>query len=85
MVEALDVDLAAPSLQPTKSKMVKKVIGSLLVKSCVLLDPEGETKGSISPTDKFRCDTPREYTDKRYSVSALRRATHQHAQRVSRG
>ena len=43
MVEALDVDLAAPSLKPTKSKMVKKVIGSLLVKSCVLLDPEGKS------------------------------------------
>jgi len=42
MVEVPDVDLSGPKSGPIRSKMVKKVIGSLLVKSCVLLDPEGE-------------------------------------------
>jgi len=42
MVEVPDVNLNAPAKGPTKTKMVKKVLGSLLVKSCVLLDPEGE-------------------------------------------
>ena len=42
MVEVPDVNLSAPTRAPTKNKMVKKVLGSLLVKSCVLLDPEGE-------------------------------------------
>jgi hypothetical protein len=41
MVEVPDVNLAAPNVGETKTKMVKKVLGSLLVKSCVLLDPEG--------------------------------------------
>ena len=41
MVEVPDVDLAHPKPGPTKTKLVKKVLGSLLVKSCVLLDPEG--------------------------------------------
>ena len=43
MVEVPDIDLTAPTLGPAKTKMVKKVIGSLLVKSCVLLDPEDAT------------------------------------------
>ncbi|AAW46675.1 conserved hypothetical protein [Cryptococcus deneoformans JEC21] len=43
MVEVPDIDLSAPTLGPTKTKMVKKVLGSLLVKSCVLLDPEDAT------------------------------------------
>lgn len=41
MVEVPDVNLTQPVKGPTKTKMVKKVLGSLLVKSCVLLDPEG--------------------------------------------
>ncbi|KAK4689883.1 metal transporter CNNM, partial [Tremellales sp. Uapishka_1] len=43
MVEVPDVNLSAPTLGPAKTKMVKKVLGSLLVKSCVLLDPEDAT------------------------------------------
>ena len=43
MVEVPDVNLSEPRLGPTKTKMVKKVLGSLLVKSCVLLDPEGQS------------------------------------------
>lgn len=43
MVEVPDIDLSTPPIGPTKTKMVKKVLGSLLVKSCVLLDPEGES------------------------------------------
>lgn len=42
MVEVPDIDLSTPPIGPTKTKMFKKVLGSLLVKSCVLLDPEGE-------------------------------------------
>ncbi|WWD20450.1 hypothetical protein CI109_104926 [Kwoniella shandongensis] len=42
MVEVPDIDLSSPSLT-TKTKLVKKVMGSLLVKSCVLLDPEDAT------------------------------------------
>jgi metal transporter CNNM len=41
MVEVPDVDLSKPGVGPGKTKFVKKVLGSLLVKSCVLLDPEG--------------------------------------------
>ncbi|WWC73902.1 uncharacterized protein I206_107874 [Kwoniella pini CBS 10737] len=43
MVEVPDINLAAPTKGPAKTKMVKKVMGSLLVKSCVLLDPEDAT------------------------------------------
>ncbi|WVW87114.1 hypothetical protein I302_109171 [Kwoniella bestiolae CBS 10118] len=43
MVEVPDINLAAPTKGPGKTKMVKKVLGSLLVKSCVLLDPEDAT------------------------------------------
>jgi metal transporter CNNM len=43
MVEVPDVDLANPG-KVAKTKLVKKVLGSLLVKSCVLLDPEGESE-----------------------------------------
>lgn len=43
MVEVPDVNFNAPTKGPTKTKLVKKVLGSLLVKSCVLLDPEGES------------------------------------------
>ncbi|RXK36611.1 hypothetical protein M231_06152 [Tremella mesenterica] len=43
MVEVPDINLSAPTIGPAKKKMVKKVIGSLLVKSCVLLDPEDAT------------------------------------------
>ncbi|WWC66089.1 uncharacterized protein I303_108711 [Kwoniella dejecticola CBS 10117] len=43
MVEVPDINLAAPSKGPARTKMVKKVLGSLLVKSCVLLDPEDAT------------------------------------------
>jgi len=42
MVEVPDVNLTGPKMGPAKTKMVKKVLGSLLVKSCVLLDPEGK-------------------------------------------
>ncbi|ODN76402.1 CBS domain-containing protein [Cryptococcus wingfieldii CBS 7118] len=42
-VEVPDINFAAPSVGPAKTKMVKKVMGSLLVKSCVLLDPEDAT------------------------------------------
>ncbi|WVQ75716.1 hypothetical protein IAR50_005346 [Cryptococcus sp. DSM 104548] len=43
MVEVPDINFASPSVGPAKTKMVKKVMGSLLVKSCVLLDPEDAT------------------------------------------
>ncbi|WRT69876.1 uncharacterized protein IL334_006867 [Kwoniella shivajii] len=43
MVEVPDINLAAPTKGKPKTKMVKKVLGSLLVKSCVLLDPEDAT------------------------------------------
>ncbi|WVF68326.1 hypothetical protein IAT40_003091 [Kwoniella sp. CBS 6097] len=43
MVEVPDINFAAPTKGPAKNKMVKKVLGSLLVKSCVLLDPEDAT------------------------------------------
>ncbi|ORY34620.1 hypothetical protein BCR39DRAFT_585588 [Naematelia encephala] len=49
MVEVPDVNLSAPSLGPTKTKIVKKVLGSLLVKSCVLLDPEDATPLATVP------------------------------------
>ncbi len=42
MIEVPDVDLTAPTKGLTKTKLVKKILGSLLVKSCVLLDPEGQ-------------------------------------------
>ncbi|KAK6908644.1 hypothetical protein I204_02063 [Kwoniella mangroviensis CBS 8886] len=43
MVEVPDINLATATKGPAKTKMVKKVLGSLLVKSCVLLDPEDAT------------------------------------------
>ncbi|WVQ95879.1 hypothetical protein IAU59_002978 [Kwoniella sp. CBS 9459] len=43
MVEVPDISFAAPTKGPARNKMVKKVLGSLLVKSCVLLDPEDAT------------------------------------------
>ncbi|OCF34400.1 hypothetical protein I316_03914 [Kwoniella heveanensis BCC8398] len=43
MVEVPDINFTAPAKGPAKTKMVKKVLGSLLVKSCVLLDPEDAT------------------------------------------
>ncbi|KAK8849819.1 hypothetical protein IAR55_005155 [Kwoniella newhampshirensis] len=43
MVEVPDINLSSPTLGTNKTKMVKKVMGSLLVKSCVLLDPEDAT------------------------------------------
>ncbi|WWC92621.1 uncharacterized protein L201_007580 [Kwoniella dendrophila CBS 6074] len=47
MVEVPDINLSAPNKSSVggkaKTKMVKKVLGSLLVKSCVLLDPEDAT------------------------------------------
>ncbi|ORY22900.1 hypothetical protein BCR39DRAFT_550565, partial [Naematelia encephala] len=49
MVEVPDVNLSAPALGPVKTKLVKKVLGSLLVKSCVLLDPEDATPLATIP------------------------------------
>jgi metal transporter CNNM len=49
MVEVPDINLSAPTLGPAKTKMVKKVLGSLLVKSCVLLDPEDATPLATIP------------------------------------
>lgn len=49
MVDVPDVNLSAPGAGPTKNKLVKKVIGSLLVKSCVLLDPEDATPLATIP------------------------------------
>ncbi|KAL7425285.1 hypothetical protein Q5752_000973 [Cryptotrichosporon argae] len=45
MVEVPDIDLSGSTIAQgqAKTKMVKKVIGCLLVKSCVLLDPEDAT------------------------------------------
>ena len=48
MVEVPDVNLAGPTTGPVKTKTVKKVLGSLLVKSCVLLDPEGKARDTES-------------------------------------
>ncbi|WVR07902.1 hypothetical protein IAU60_004945 [Kwoniella sp. DSM 27419] len=49
MVEVPDIDLTAPTKGFKKTKMVKKVLGSLLVKSCVLLDPEDATPLATIP------------------------------------
>jgi metal transporter CNNM len=49
MVEVPDIDLSAATIGPTKTKLVKKILGSLLVKSCVLLDPEDATPLATIP------------------------------------
>lgn len=49
MVEVPDINLSQPTLGPAKTKLVKKVLGSLLVKSCVLLDPEDATPLATIP------------------------------------
>nr|ODN86745.1 hypothetical protein L203_03994 [Cryptococcus depauperatus CBS 7841] len=43
MVQVPDINLAKPEMGTGEKKMVKKVLGCLLVKSCVLLDPEDAT------------------------------------------
>ncbi|WVQ84841.1 hypothetical protein IAT38_006998 [Cryptococcus sp. DSM 104549] len=61
MVEVPDINLSAPTLGPAKTKMVKKVLGSLLVKSCVLLDPEDATPLASIPINAIPsvpCDEP---------------------------
>ncbi|KAL1412592.1 hypothetical protein Q8F55_000339 [Vanrija albida] len=53
MVNVPDISLTAPTVGAPKSKMVKKVIGSLLVKSCVLLDPEDATPLASIPINSI--------------------------------
>ncbi|ORX37563.1 hypothetical protein BD324DRAFT_385136 [Kockovaella imperatae] len=61
-VEVPDLNLSAPALnRPAKTKMVRKVLGSLLVKSCVLLDPEDATPLASIPINAIPsvpCDEP---------------------------
>lgn len=49
MVEVPDIDLTKPTVGPNKTKLVKKIMGSMLVKSCVLLDPEDATPLATIP------------------------------------
>lgn len=49
MVEVPDIDFSTATIGPTKTKLVKKILGSLLVKSCVLLDPEDATPLATIP------------------------------------
>lgn len=53
MVSVPDISLTAPNVGPPKTKMVKKVLGSLLVKSCVLLDPEDATPLASIPINSI--------------------------------
>lgn len=54
MVEVPDIDLTAPQAKGIqKTKLVKKVMGSMLVKSCVLLDPEDATPLATIPLNSI--------------------------------
>lgn len=53
MVEVPDIDLTRPAPGPPKTKMVKKIVGSMLVKSCVLLDPDDATPLASIPINSL--------------------------------
>lgn len=54
MVDIPDIDLTKPTgAGLTKTKAVKKVIGTMLVKSCVLLDPEDATPLTSIPINSI--------------------------------
>ena len=81
MVEVPDIDLSAPRLQAAKAKLVKRVMGSLLVKSCVLLDPEGEFQHSASEMGlSIRRHALGYNPDQCDSLRAIRRAVDEHAE-----
>lgn len=53
MIEVPDIDLTRPTPGPPKTKTVKKIIGSMLVKSCVLLDPDDATPLASIPINSL--------------------------------
>lgn len=53
MVEVPDIDITCPAPGPPKTKTVKKIIASMLVKSCVLLDPDDATPLASIPINSL--------------------------------
>ena len=75
MVEIPEFTIAGQTVTAGKNKLVKKVLGSLLVKSCVLLDPEGRSVHSYARnvlTAVSRRYTACECPNQRHSDGTLR-------------